>query len=371
MLPDTIRKEFAAIHEISAFIHRNPELGYKEFKAAAALKKFLSGRGFTIRENLGGVETAFLAECDSPGAGPEIPLFGFLAEYDALAGLGHACGHNLIAAAALAALLETRARLDRAGIAYRLCCIGTPAEETLGGKVKMIEGGAFEGVAASIEGHPFHKTMPDPGCLSVARCTVSFYGKASHAAIAPEKGINALDAICEFICAIRKWRPRIGARERVHGIITKGGDAPNIIPEYTEAFYYVRAPGEQAIIPLKKHLEELAQAAAAETDRMDEHLSVVGVVEEDSPDLRSGCGLDNASGECGVEGQQVRSGLRDVPVVLSDFHLALRVGEVDALGRGFVGGGVGRRKFVCVFGGSLCGVCFVGGQRAVYDQELL
>ena len=265
MLPDTIQKEFSAIHEISEFIHQNPELGYKEFKASAALKKFLSDRGFTIRENLGGVETAFLAECDSPGAGLEIPLFGFIAEYDALAGLGHACGHNLIASVALAALLETRARLDKAGTPYRLCCIGTPAEETLGGKVRMIEGGAFEGVAAAIEGHPFNKTMPDPGCLSVARCTISFYGKASHAAIAPEKGINALDAVCEFICAIRKWRLQIGERERVHGIITKGGDAPNIIPEYTEAFYYVRAPSEQAIGPLKKHLEELAQAAAAET----------------------------------------------------------------------------------------------------------
>ena len=131
MLPDTIQKEYAAIRRISDFIHQNPELGFKEFKAAAALKTFLSDRGFTIRENLGGVETAFLAECSSPGAGPEIPLFGFLAEYDALAGLGHACGHNLIASVALAALLETRARLDQAGIPYRLCCIGTPAEEKL------------------------------------------------------------------------------------------------------------------------------------------------------------------------------------------------------------------------------------------------
>ena len=265
MLPETIRKEYDAIHRISSFIHENPELGYKEFKAAAALKDFLKERGFSIRENLGGVETAFLAEAGSPGAGPDIPLFGFLGEYDALAGLGHACGHNLIATVALAALLETRARLEKAGVPFRLCYIGTPAEETLGGKVKMIEGGAFDGVAASIEGHPFHKTIPDPGCLSVSRCTIAFHGKASHAAIAPEKGINALDAICEFICAIRRWRPQLGERERVHGIITKGGDAPNIIPEYTEAFYYVRAASEPAIRPLKRRLEELAQEAAALT----------------------------------------------------------------------------------------------------------
>ena len=262
MLPPTIQKEYAAIRRISDFIHDNPELGFKEFKAAAALKKFLADRGFTIRENLGGVETAFLAESDSPGAGPDLPLFGFLGEYDALAGLGHACGHNLIATVALAALLETRARLEQAHIPFRLCYIGTPAEETLGGKVKMIEGGAFEGVAASIEGHPFHTTTPDPGCLSVSRCLISFHGKASHAAIAPEKGINALDAICEFVCASRRWRPQLGVRERVHGIITKGGDAPNIIPEYTEAFYYVRAASEQAITPLKQHLEQLADEAA-------------------------------------------------------------------------------------------------------------
>ena len=263
-LPETIQKESAAIRQISDFIYHNPELGYQEFKAAAALKKFLSERGFSIRENLGGVETAFMGECSSPDADKTIPLFGFLGEYDALPGLGHACGHNLIASVALAALLETRARLDQAGIPYRLCYIGTPAEETLGGKIKMIEGGAFEGVSACIEGHPFYKTIPDPGCLSVSRCTISFYGKASHAAIAPEKGINALDAMCEFICSIRRWLPQLGERERVHGIITKGGDAPNIIPEYTEAFYYVRAPEEQAIIPLKQHLEELAQKAAAE-----------------------------------------------------------------------------------------------------------
>ncbi|MBO4631545.1 MAG: amidohydrolase, partial [Lentisphaeria bacterium] len=99
MLPETIRQEFAAIHQISNFIHQNPELGFKEFKASAALKKFLADRGFSIRENLGGVETAFLAECASPGADRKIPLFAFLGEYDALAGLGHACGHNLIAAA--------------------------------------------------------------------------------------------------------------------------------------------------------------------------------------------------------------------------------------------------------------------------------
>ena len=265
MLPAAIQQEFTAIHQISNFIHQNPELGFKEFKASAALKKFLAEHGFSIRENLGGVETAFLAECASSSADPEIPLFGFLGEYDALAGLGHACGHNLIATVALAALLETRRRLDQEKIPYRLCYIGTPAEETLGGKVKMIEGNAFDGVAASIEAHPFHKTIPDPGCLSVARCTIAFHGKASHAAIAPEKGINALDAICEFVCAIRRWRPLLGERERVHGIITKGGDAPNIIPEYTEAFYYVRAASEQAINPLKRHLEELAEKAARET----------------------------------------------------------------------------------------------------------
>ena len=265
MLPDTIRKEYAAIRAVSDFIHQNPELGYKEFKAAATLKKFLSERGFSIRENLGGVETAFLAESDSADADGSVPLFGFIGEYDALAGLGHACGHNLIATVALAGLLETRARLDAAKIPYRLCYIGTPAEETLGGKVRMIEGHAFDGIAASIEGHPFHKTTPDPGCLSVSRCTITFHGKASHAAIAPEKGINALDAVCEFVCAIRRWRPELDERERVHGIITKGGDAPNIIPDRTEAFYYVRAANERAITPLKKHLEELARQAAEST----------------------------------------------------------------------------------------------------------
>lgn len=257
-----LEQERTALKKISRFIHDHPETGFQEFQAVATLQKYLKGQGFSIREKTGGVDTAFMGYYASTNADESTPLFGFIGEYDALAGLGHGCGHNLIAVSALAALLAAREILEKSGVPFRICYLGTPAEETLGGKVKMAAGGAFEGVSASLEAHPLHKTITDPGALSVVRCKVIFHGKAAHAAICPEKGINALDAVCDFVCKVRDWRPQLGERERVHGIITKGGDAPNIIPDHTEAFYYVRAANERDIAPLKKHLIELAEASA-------------------------------------------------------------------------------------------------------------
>lgn len=264
IFPEDFEKLIPSIHEVSDFIHDHPELGLEEFQASAKLKEILRSNGFSIEDKSGGVETAFKASWQTPG-GEKAPCFAFMGEFDALPGLGHACGHNLISAAALAAVFCAKIELGKRGVPARICFVGTPAEEIKGGKVSMIEGGAFKGIDASLIAHPFHKTISDPGCLSVSRCTVAFHGRASHAAIAPEKGINALDAVAELCCDVREWRNHIGPRERVHGIITRGGDAPNIIPDYTEAFYYVRAANEKALLPLKKHLESLADKAAKST----------------------------------------------------------------------------------------------------------
>lgn len=261
-LPEILERERGSLRKISDFIHEHPELGFEEFQACALLKKYLTEQGFVIRDNPGGVETAVIGYYASPNADDSVPLFGFIGEYDALTGLGHGCGHNLIAVSALAAVLAARELLTESGVPFRICYLGTPAEEILGGKIRMAAGGAFDGISAAVEAHPWYRTLPDPGWLSVARCRIAFHGKASHAAMAPEEGRNALDAVCEFVCRIRDWQKDLGKRERVHGIITRGGEAPNIIPDYTEAFYYVRASNERAIAGLKKRLAELAELSA-------------------------------------------------------------------------------------------------------------
>ncbi len=254
----------SAVREVSDFIHSHPETGYREFLAAEKLKNLLKSWGFRVEENLCGLETAFKA-CAGTASGSSVPAFCFMAEYDALAGLGHGCGHNLIAAAALFGAYAAKRMIEEDGIPARICCLGTPAEEGLGGKVKLVEGGAFRDLSAGVIAHPLDHTTPDFGCLSVARAYIDFYGRASHAAFAPEKGINALDALTAFYNGILEWKKTITERQRVHGIFTKGGDAANIIPDHAQAFFYVRAGNETEIMPMKRKLEALAAAAAAET----------------------------------------------------------------------------------------------------------
>ncbi|MBO5724398.1 MAG: amidohydrolase, partial [Lentisphaeria bacterium] len=263
-LASVLNTERESLRTLCRFIHANPELGLEEFQACAALKEYLAQHGFEVRANAGGLETAFMGYCSSEGAAEDVPLLGFIAEYDALPGMGHGCGHNLIATSAVAALLAAREILDKEKIPYRLCCMGTPAEEGKGGKILMLRNGAFDGISAILEAHPGSKTTPDVGELSIKRCNVAFHGKAAHAAISPEKGCNALEAACDFICALKEWKKTLGSRERVHGILTKGGDAPKIIPDYAEAFYYLRAPNEKYLAPMQEHFTFLAEKAAAD-----------------------------------------------------------------------------------------------------------
>ncbi len=254
----------SAVRKVSDFIHDNPELGYKEFQASAKLKELLRSWGFRIEENVCGLETAFKAYWESTDD-KNIPVFCFMGEYDALAGLGHGCGHNLIAAASLFAAYAAKRMIETDRIPARICYIGTPAEEGLGGKVKLVAGGAFQDIAAGVIAHPLDHTSPDFGCLSVARAYIDFYGRASHAAFAPEEGINALDALVAFYDGILEWKKTITERQRVHGIFTKGGDAANIIPDHTQAFFYIRAGNESEIGLMKQRLESIASGAAAKT----------------------------------------------------------------------------------------------------------
>lgn len=252
------------IRDISDFIHKNPEIGFEEYKASAIQTAFLKRHGFEVSSPQGGLDTAFKAVWES-GYSADPIRFCFMSEYDALQGLGHACGHNLICAAALAAVYVAKKELESRGIDAALYLMGTPGEEGKGGKVKMIEGGSFKDIEAGLICHPYDVTSMDIGCLSLSRYTVTFQGRAAHASMGPEKGINALDAMIQLFNGIALWRQQLPESSRVHGIITHGGDAANIIPDRTEAFFYVRANNTQTRKMMESRFEDIARGAAAAT----------------------------------------------------------------------------------------------------------
>ena len=248
------------LEALSRQIHDHPELAYEEVKACGWLSDFLARQGFKVEKGVGGVDTAFRATIET-GDGPTIAI---LCEYDALPGIGHACGHNVIAtsgAGAGAALAAVRAGLPRG----RVQVIGTPAEEGGGGKVKLIKAGVFQGVDCAMMIHGFDRTLLHQDLLGIARGTFEFTGKASHASADPWEGVNALDAVIQMYNAVSMLRQQVRPDCRIHGIITSGGAAANIIPEYASAVFYVRAPRIDAMWDLFKRVSAAAEGAARAT----------------------------------------------------------------------------------------------------------
>jgi amidohydrolase len=221
--------------ELSQKIHANPELGFQEEHASTWLTAYLRQNGFKVRKNVGKLPTAFKA---SYGSGK--PVIALLAEYDALPHIGHACGHNIIATSAVGAAIASKCIID--SHKGTIMVIGTPAEEIFGGKVILLKNGVFNGVDVAMIVHPGVRNMATVEALACISLTVEFYGKAAHAAADPEQGINALEAMIVSFTAINSLRQHIKERARIHGIITHGGDAPNIVPAYTRAEVLVRAP---------------------------------------------------------------------------------------------------------------------------------
>lgn len=248
------------LNALSGFLFENPELGFQEFKAAKAITEFLRNGGFKVESPFGGLDTAFKASFGEGG-----PTFCFMAEYDALQGFGHACGHPLIAASAIAAGLLVKEELARLGAKGTVVVMGTPGEEEKGGKVVMLRNGAFEGIDATLASHPMDITSTDSGCLSLSRYAIKFHGRASHAAFAPEKGVNALDAAIQLFNGISAWRQQLPEGSRVHGIITNGGVAANIIPDLTECVFNVRAETEEVRLAMESRFADIAKAAALST----------------------------------------------------------------------------------------------------------
>lgn len=239
-------------------LHAHPELSFNEHRSATALLKPLRKAGFEITQPLAGMETAFLARYDSGKPGPRVAL---LAEYDALPDLGHACGHNLIGTASITAALA----LVQSGAIQSGCLevIGTPAEEEGGGKIIMAEHGIFADVDAVMMFHPREKNMMTRGALACVDAVFKFYGKAAHAASAPHLGISALDGVIHTFVGINALRQFFTDDVRVHGIITHGGDATNIVPAYAEAKFLMRAATVGGLQSVREKVFAAAKAAAA------------------------------------------------------------------------------------------------------------
>lgn len=231
-----IEREREALIELSLAIHADPELGYQEHRAADRITTFLGERGFRVERPYHGLDTAFRADAAGRGSGPTVAI---LAEYDALPDIGHACGHNLISMVGVAAAIGVREVLDQ--LEGSLAAIGTPAEEGGGGKVALIRAGAFRDVAAAMMVHPSSRTVAGRGSLASNRVQVKFFGKASHAAGRPDLGISALDGLIQTFNAVHAMRQQLRPDARVHGIVTSGGSAANIIPDYAAGEFSVRA----------------------------------------------------------------------------------------------------------------------------------
>ncbi len=246
--------------DLALRIHAHPEVGFEEHQAAAWLSEALAKGGFRVERGVGGLPTAFRAVHPASSPGPRVAL---LAEYDALPELGHACGHNLIAAIAVGAALGLApAKKDLPGT---LVVLGTPAEEGGGGKVKLIEAGLFRDLDAAMMVHPADQTLVERGSLAITEVEIAFHGRAAHASSEPDKGVNALDAVIQTFIGLNALRQHIRDGSRIHGIITHGGVKPNIVPEHAAARFYVRSADNAYRDELVEKLRRCAEGAARAT----------------------------------------------------------------------------------------------------------
>lgn len=244
--------------DLSHKIHAKPELGYEETYAAGLLTDYLDRNGFEVEAGACDIPTAFIAR---KGSGPL--HIAICAEYDCLPGIGHACGHNIIAAMGVGAGVAAAEVADEAGLTITV--LGTPAEEGGGGKIFMLERGAFDGVHASMMVHPTPLDVVELPIIAVAHFDVLYTGKEAHASASPELGINAADAITVAQTAIGLLRQHIRQTDRIHGIVTHGGEAPNIVPAHTSAKYYVRAKTLVELEDLVPKVERCLEAGAIAT----------------------------------------------------------------------------------------------------------
>jgi amidohydrolase len=254
-LADEVDRRADLLLSASHAIHEDPELGFEEAHAHRLLTDLLTDEGLDVERGAYGLDTAFMAR-----AGTEGPTIAVLCEYDALPEIGHACGHNIIAAAGLGAGLAAAALADELG--GRVVIMGTPAEEGGGGKIRMADQGAFEGVDAAMMIHPADADLTTMTTLAVQQLLVKYHGVASHAAAFPQRGRNALDAAVLGYVNVAALRQHIRPDERVHGIFTHGGDRPNIVPSFARQHWYVRSTRIETLELLKERVLACLEAGA-------------------------------------------------------------------------------------------------------------
>ncbi len=259
-IAETVEAAREDLLKLSKNIHENPELGFEEFKAVDFISETLEKHGFTVEKGYGGLPTSFRADAKGNGDGPTV---AFLAEYDALNGIGHGCGHNLIATCAVGAFLGLSSLLD--SLPGRICIIGTPAEEGGAGKVKLLANGAFDDVDYALMMHPSGGGSNLVGRGGRAACTVkvSFKGKGAHSS-APQNGINALSAVISVFNQIDMARPTFDPQDNINGIISDGGTASNIIPAFASCAFCLRADTMKRI----EDLIQLIKTCVANAERL-------------------------------------------------------------------------------------------------------
>jgi len=322
---DAARTEFVAV---SRRIHENPELGLEERRAADWLGALLRDGGFSVERPVAGLATAFRADVQGERARPRVAL---LAEYDALAGLGHACGHNLICMASVGAAVALHRAAPK--LPGTLTVLGTPAEETSGGKIVMVDQGVFEGIDAAMMFHPSRNNWWTRGALAAQSLVVKFHGKPAHAAAMPERGINALNALLLTYHAIDSLRQHVPGDVRIHGIITKGGDAPNVVPAYAEGDFLVRAAARATMADVMEKVKRCAEGAALQTGARVEFEQ--GLVYAERYNNRVLAGLFAGNMGClGVEGERPpseggvgSSDIGNVSMVCPTIHPYLKIAD--------------------------------------------
>jgi amidohydrolase len=257
-IAEQVRQIHPHLKTISHTLHENPEIKFEERRAAALLTDELAEHGFQVERGVAGLETSFVA---TYGSGK--PTVGIIAEYDALPKLGHACGHNLIASWAIGAGIALREALPEMEGTIKV--IGTPAEEGGGGKVTMADAGVFKGLDAAMMMHGRDTMYLDRGSLAVTPFRVEFFGRSAHASAAPERGLNALDAVLQVFFSLNALRQALQPHTRIHGVITHGGEAANVIPDYTAADILVRGKEVEYVAELNQRFRDIVKGAALAT----------------------------------------------------------------------------------------------------------
>ncbi len=324
---DAVTKARDVLLGVSHFVHAHPELGYEEYQSAEAVASAAEQAGFVVERGIASLPTAFRA---TKGSG-DLHIV-FCAEYDALPDVGHACGHNIIAASSLGAAIGLAAVADELGLTVIL--LGTPSEEGGGGKIDLLNAGYFEGVHAAMMIHPWPNERLEAACLAVDHFDVTFKGKEAHASAAPFEGVNALDALTVAQVAIALLRQQMRPGDQIHGIVVEGGSAANVIPAHVVGRYMCRSTTTKRLGELRVRVNACFEAGALATGAqftIEELGSAFSHMESDRDilahyrDAAEGLGRRFALDDAGAPRPTISTDMANVSLVVPSIHPLLAI----------------------------------------------